>query len=111
MCQIWDGHENQSIQTPFSRWPGSTPLALYNKRPTALNEESNFINSYYFGPESEWLTVATLDYKLRTISVVSLDSGDLLIIGYPENAYGLPPEIIKLHNGNITRLGELDKVP
>ena len=49
---------------------------------------------------------------MREISVISLESGDLLIIGFRQGTFfdGLPAEIFKLKNGKIARLRKLNKV-
>ena len=105
-------------EPPFENSDSHRFLTLYNRKPTALKEGSQLIRSY--SPESNWTTVATLPYNMRELTVVSLDSGDLLIIGFQcqpdegdchEKEYydGVPAEINKLHNGTITRIGQFSK--
>ena len=68
---------------------------------------------------SDWTTVAELPYYLNRITVIGLDYGDLLIIGFREeeliSTWDLennwsPAVIDKLHDGEITRAGRFDKV-
>jgi len=120
-CQIWYGENVRVVNKPFPPsfgWPQEQLLTEYNKKPTAIIKMNKRIKSFKTDGENDkpgfdqgkWITVATLPYVLSGISVISLDSGDVLIIGFQPDFFAQSPRINKLHDGKITRIGTFDEV-
>ena len=112
---MWNGEEDIAVKVekPYSK--PYTKLANYNQLPVALNEYSRKIKT--LSDERKWITIATLPYVLGQISLVDLDFGDLLIIGFQKEnpncdfrCHKRQATIHKLHNHTITMLGTFDKV-
>lgn len=116
-CQIWNGDNTEAVEAPFkiSQF-GQYLLTQYNKKPTAIKEGHKTIKSFdlykkgytYTTQDGKWMTVATLSNNLYSISAISLDSGDILIIGFQDDKTFA--EINKLHDGQLTRIGTFDEV-
>ncbi|CBY39005.1 unnamed protein product [Oikopleura dioica] len=90
-------------------------LGVYNGRPTAVggnffNERKTFYDSTRaiesLNETGEWFTVAKLPIKLGYFSVVSLESGALLIIDFPANCR--IQRIYYLRNGEWIPKGKIN---
>ena len=112
-CQIWNPEiyktNIETIEAPFSTYTDNSHLALYNKRPTAVRNRCTTITT--LSSEGKWKTVATLAHFLKEITLIGLDSGELLIIGIDDQEKWLDlAEMNILQNGEIRTVEKLNKV-
>ena len=118
-CEIWNETETISVSAPFLPYyikytAGSSVLALYKGRATSIVQHIHAIQS--FSSKRRWRTVTRFGryfwdeidniYQTSDISAVTLDSGDLIIIGGGQGSC----EINKLQNDALTRIGTLKEV-
>ena len=118
-CQKWNGENTKAVDTPFEKLKDRDKdlyLAQYNRKPTAIVDDIRRIKSFNSNEKFEttgfkqgkWVTVATLPHTMFKISVISLESEDLLIIAFKNNIDSA--EIKKLHDGKITHIGTFNEV-
>ena len=125
-CEIWNETDTRRVSAPsfglfpYDNYSGAPEsfygvLALYNGKATAIIKELRMIQS--FTPKRRWKMITRFrdsfwnddfshDNREKDLSAVTLDSGNLLIMGGGEKNI----EINKLKNDVVSQIGNLQYV-